>query len=276
MQSAVIPLSDSIAMNYVQKTKGNYGSLRLWGAVGFAIAVLIVGWLSDQTSLKAIFYVFSIALLVSCLFAWQLPKQNQSMRISLREGFKELINVPRYFVFLFIAFLVLGPILANNIYFGLLIAEVGGGLTGVGIAFLFAAGSEAPFMRIASIWISKLGMVNILILATIVSSLRWFLYFFEPPISIIYLSTIAQGFSVGLFIPAAIQYVRDLAPKKVGATAISLYSAIGHGLGNWFCTFVGGLFLEGFSVLYVYLFFGVMSSLGLIVLLLFKYKKGEG
>ncbi|MGM0874967.1 MAG: MFS transporter [Bacillota bacterium] len=270
MQSAVIPLSDNIAMNYVQKTKGHYGSLRLWGAVGFAIAVLIVGWLSDHTSLSVIFYVFSITLFVSCLFAWQLPKQSQSMRISLKEGFKELLNVPKYFVFLFIAFLVLGPILGNNSYFGILIAEVGGGLTGIGIAFLLAAGSEAPFMRIASKWISKLGMINILILATVVSSIRWFLYFMEPPLSIIYISTIAQGLSVGLFIPAAIQYVRDLAPEKVGASAISLYSAIGNGLGNWFCTFGGGLILEGFSVLHVYLFFGIMSSLGLIVLLWFK------
>jgi PPP family 3-phenylpropionic acid transporter len=270
VQSAVIPLSDSIAVNYVQKTKGQYGSLRLWGAVGFAIAVQIVGWLSDQISLSVIFYVFSIALLVSCLFAWQLPKENQSMKISLRKGLKELINVPRYFVFLFISFLVLGPLLANNIYFGILIAEVGGGLTGIGLAFLLAAGSEAPFMKVASLWINKLGMINILILATVVAAIRWFLYFIEPPLSIIYLSTIAQGLSFGLFMPAAIQYVRDLAPKKVGATAISLYSAIGNGLGNWFCTFVGGLILEGFSVMYVYLFFGAMTLLGLFVLIGFK------
>ncbi|MBM7606124.1 PPP family 3-phenylpropionic acid transporter [Metabacillus crassostreae] len=272
-QSALIPLSDSIAMNYVQKTKAQYGSIRLWGAVGFAVSVLIVGWISDLTNLSIIFYGFSITLVIACVFAWRLPKENQSMKISIKDGLKELSNVPRYFIFLFVTFLVLGPILANNIYFGILISEVGGGLTGIGIAFLLAAGSEAPFMKVAGRMIAKMGIIKIIILATIVSALRWFLYFIEPPLYVIYLSTIAQGFSVGLFIPAAIQYVRDLAPKKVGATAISLYSAIGNGLGNWFCTFVGGLIMEAYTVMHVYLFFGCLSTIAIPVLIWFQYSK---
>lgn len=272
-QSALIPLSDSIAMNYVQKTKAQYGSIRLWGAVGFAVSVLIVGWISDLTNLSIIFYGFSITLVIACVFAWRLPKENQSMKISIKDGLKELSNVPKYFIFLFVTFLVLGPILANNIYFGILISEVGGGLTGIGIAFLLAAGSEAPFMKVAGRMIAKLGIIRIIILATIVSALRWFLYFIEPPLYVIYLSTIAQGFSVGLFIPGAIQYVKDLAPKKVGATAISLYSAIGNGLGNWFCTFVGGLIMEGYTVMHVYLFFGCLSTLAIPVLVWFQYSK---
>ncbi|WP_226670203.1 MFS transporter [Metabacillus litoralis] len=272
-QSALIPLSDSIAMNYVQKTKAQYGSIRLWGAVGFAVSVLIVGWLSDLTNLSIIFYGFSITLLIACLFAWKLPKENQSLKVSLKDGLRELSNVPRYFIFLFVAFLVLGPILANNIYFGILITEVGGGLTGIGIAFLLAAGSEAPFMKLASQMISKMGIMKIIIFATIVSALRWFLYFIEPPLSVIYISTIAQGISVGLFIPGAIQYVRDIAPKKVGATAISLYSAIGNGLGNWFCTFVGGLIMEEYTVMHVYLFFGCLSTIAIPVLIWFHFSK---
>ncbi|WHZ56887.1 MFS transporter [Metabacillus hrfriensis] len=266
VQSALIPLSDSISMNYVQKTKTEYGSIRLWGAVGFAVAVMAVGQLSELFSLRMIFYAFAFILFIAVFFAYQLPNETKTLQISIREGIKELANVPRYFMFLFVAFLVMGPILANNIYFGIFVAELGGGLTGIGIAFLLAAGSEAPFMKFASSWISRLGMMNILMMATFISILRWFLYFLEPPLEVVYVTTIAQGLSVGLFIPAALQYVRDLAPISVGATAISLYSSVGNGLGNWFCTFFGGLILEGFSILYVYLFFGILSTVALAVL----------
>ncbi|PLR68857.1 MFS transporter [Bacillus sp. UMB0893] len=272
VQSALIPLSDSISMNYVQKTKTEYGSIRLWGAVGFAVAVMTVGQLAGLFSMSMIFYSFAFILFVAVIFAYQLPNENKTMQISIKEGIKELSNVPRYFVFLFVAFLVLGPILANNIYFGIFVAELGGGLTGIGIAFLLAAGSEAPFMKFASSWIRKLGMMNILMMATFISSVRWFLYFIEPPLGVVYITTIAQGFSVGLFIPAALQYVRDLAPAAVGATAISLYSSVGNGLGNWFCTFLGGLILEAYSVLYVYLFFGILSSIALAVLAAMKIR----
>ncbi|MFC0274491.1 MFS transporter [Metabacillus herbersteinensis] len=275
MQSAVVPLSDSIAINYVQKTKAQYGSIRLWGAVGFAISVLVVGQLAESFSLSIIFYTFTIMLLISAIFAFQLPRESQPMQASIREGLKELTNVPKYFVFLFVAFLVLGPILANNIYFGIFITELGGGLTGIGIAFLLAAGSEAPFMRVASGWINKLGMINILLMATFISAARWILYFIEPPLAVVYITTIAQGFSVGLFIPAALQYVRDLSPSTVGATAISLYSAVGNGLGNWFCTFVGGIILEAFSILYVYLFYSILTFMGLFVLLYLKVRENR-
>ncbi|MGD6795471.1 MFS transporter [Metabacillus indicus] len=270
VQSALIPLSDSISMNYVHKTKTEYGSIRLWGAVGFAVAVMAVGQLSELYSLHVIFYSFALVLFLAIFFAAQLPNESRTMQISIRDGIKELANVPRYFLFLFIAFLVLGPILANNIYFGIFVADLGGGLTGIGIAFLLAAGSEAPFMKFASSWIRRLGMMNILVMATCISCLRWFLYFFEPPLGVVYATTIAQGFSVGLFIPAALQYVRELAPVSVGATAISLYSSVGNGLGNWFCTFFGGLILEGYSILHVYLFFGTMSLIALVILCVMK------
>ncbi|WP_417899273.1 major facilitator superfamily domain-containing protein 6 [Bacillus haimaensis] len=266
-QSALVPISDSITLNYVQKTKGNYGSIRLWGAVGFAIAVLVSGKLSEYFSLIVIFYVFAIGLLIAMVVVFFLPKESQSMNVNIRDGIGTLMKMPKFVLFLVTTFLIFGPVFANNFYFGLFITDIGGTVTGVGIAFLLAAGSEAPFMRFAGKWISKFGLHSIMISAALVSALRWVFYFFEPPLYIVYATTIAQGFSVGLFIPAAMQYVRDIAPVNVRATAVSLYTAVGNGLGSWFCTFLGGYIAEYFSVAYVYLFFGILTfgGLGLIL-----------
>lgn len=266
-QSALVPISDSITLNYVQKTKGNYGSIRLWGAVGFAIAVLVSGKLSEYFSLTVIFYVFAIGLLIAMVMVFFLPKESQSMSVNIRDGIGTLMKMPKFVLFLVTTFLIFGPVFANNFYFGLFITDIGGTVTGVGIAFLLAAGSEAPFMRIAGKWISRFGLHSIMISAALVSALRWVFYFFEPPLYIVYATTIAQGFSVGLFIPAAMQYVRDIAPINVRATAVSLYTAVGNGLGSWFCTFLGGYIAEYFSVAYVYLFFGILTfgGLGLIL-----------
>ncbi|MCA1319939.1 MFS transporter [Bacillus tianshenii] len=266
-QSALVPISDSITLNYVQKTKGNYGSIRLWGAVGFAIAVLVSGKLSEYFSLTVIFYVFAIGLFIAMLVVFFLPKESQAMNVNIRDGIGTLMKMPKFVLFLVTTFLIFGPVFANNFYFGLFITDIGGTVTGVGIAFLLAAGSEAPFMRFAGKWISRFGLHSIMISAALVSALRWVFYFFEPPLYIVYATTIAQGFSVGLFIPAAMQYVRDIAPVNVRATAVSLYTAVGNGLGSWFCTFLGGYIAEYFSVAYVYLFFGMLTIAGLGLIL---------
>ncbi|QFT90254.1 Putative nucleoside transporter YegT [Bacillus sp. THAF10] len=263
-QSALVPISDSITLNYVQRVKGNYGSIRLWGAVGFAIAVLIAGWLSDFFSLKVIFYTFAAALLLATFFTTFLPKESQNISVNIRDGVGTLLKMPKFVMFLVTTFLIFGPVFANNFYFGLFITEIGGTVTGVGIAFLLAAGSEAPFMRVAGKWISKFGLHAIMISAASIAMIRWVLYFFEPPLYLVYATTIAQGFSVGLFIPAALQFVRDIAPSSARATAVSLYTAVGNGLGSWFCTFLGGFLLEYYSVMHVYLFFGLLTFGGVI------------
>ncbi|WP_078379344.1 MFS transporter [Sutcliffiella halmapala] len=268
-QSALVPISDSITLSYVQRTKGDYGAIRLWGAVGFAIAVLIAGWLSDFFSLKVIFYTFSVALFLGMFVVFFLPKESQTISVNVRDGIGTLMKMPRFVLFLVTTFLIFGPVFANNFYFGLFITDIGGTVTGVGIAFLLAAGSEAPFMRIAGKWIAKFGLHQIMISAAIIAAIRWIFYFFEPPLAVVYATTIAQGFSVGLFIPAALQYVRDLAPTSARATAVSLYTAVGNGLGSWFCTFLGGFIVEYYSVAYVYLFFGILTlgGLGLIIII---------
>jgi MFS transporter, PPP family, 3-phenylpropionic acid transporter len=274
-QSAIVPLSDSITLNYVQKSKGNYGSIRLWGAVGFAVSVLVGGRLAEMFSIEIIFYLFALVLCLSALFAWKLPRESQTMKVHILDGMKRLIKIPKFLLFLLTTFLVFGPIYANNFYFGVFVKEIGGTLTGVGIAFLLAAGSEAPFMKIADSFIRRYGMLSILLFAAFISACRWLFYFFEPSLTLVYITTIAQGFSVGLFIPAALQYVRDAAPESVRATAVSIYSAVGNGLGSWFCTFIGGYIIDQYHIGHVYLFFSILTFAGLLILLVIMILEGK-
>ncbi len=268
VQSAITPLSDSIALNYVQKVKGNYGSIRLWGALGFAIAVIVAGRLAEHIGLTVIFYLFSFIFLLAIYFVRRLPEESQPISTNIRSGINSLLKRPRYVLFLITTFLVFGPIYANNFYFGLFVINVGGTLTGVGIAFLLSAGSEAPFMQFAREFIKKFGMLNVLLVAAFISASRWLFYYFEPSLYFVYATTIAQGFSVGLFIPAALQYVKDISPKEVHVTAISIYSAVGNGLGSWFCTYFGGIILQWSSINAVYLFFAITTSLGIVTLII--------
>ncbi|MBY6035129.1 MFS transporter [Fictibacillus nanhaiensis] len=276
MQSAMIPVSDSILLNYVQKENKQYGNYRLFGAIGFAIAVYIAGRLAEIYGIQVIFYMFSAVLILCVLFVFNMPKENQSLKTDLRKGVDKLIKMPSFMVFLAATFLVFGPIFANNFYFGFYIQETGGTLAGVGLAFLLAAGSEAPFMKFAGITIKKWGMMPIMMFAATVSAVRWTFYFFEPSFSIVLATTIVQGFSVGLFIPAAMEYVRIYTPSEVRATAVSLYTAVGNGLGSWFCTFVGGAIFDKYSIFYTYLFFGVLTFAGLLMVFILSRMEEKG
>ncbi|SDW11606.1 MFS transporter, PPP family, 3-phenylpropionic acid transporter [Marininema mesophilum] len=261
-QAALVPISDSLAMSYVQREGGDYGKLRLWGAVGFASAAYFIGEWAENSGLMVIFIGFAGAMTLSAVTASLLPRERVSFDIDLRTGLSRLMKLPQFPLFLMGTFFVFGPIQANNVYFGLLIQDLGGTLAGVGIGFLLAAGSEAPVMRFASKWISRRGLLSVVIFASLVSAARWLFYGYEPSVAWVYITTVSQGLSVGLFIPAALQYVQDIAPKEVKTTAIALYTAAGTGLGNWFFSLLGGVIFDHFGIYSTYLFFGISTLCG--------------
>ncbi|MBM7652264.1 MFS transporter [Neobacillus cucumis] len=265
-QSSMIPLTDSITVSYVQKVKYDYGFFRLWGSVGFAVSVFIVGRISESYGLTVIFYTYSLTLFVCALLTYQFPIEGDNAKINLKDGVSELIKIPKFTLFLLATFLVYGPVFSNGSYFGLFITNQGGTLAGVGTAFLIAAGSEAPIMKMANQWIRKVGVLKILLISSAIALLRWTFYYFEPPLYLVYFSTIAQGFANGLGIPAALQYVTEIVPSKMRITAISLYTTVGAGVGSWFCIFVGGFILEKYTVSSVYGFFSLLGFLGCILI----------
>ncbi|ASS98494.1 MULTISPECIES: MFS transporter [Geobacillus] len=267
VQSAIVPLSDSLALRHVHEQGGNYGAIRLWGSIGFAAAVLVVGWLSDHVAFAVIFYAFSLALLAALVLAARLPRYQAAPGRLTWLDVRGLLSVRPFCLLLVASFLLFGPIYANNSYFGLLIHELGGTLTGIGFAFWLAAGSEAPFMKTADRLIRRFGMTRLLVLAALVSAARWWSYVADPPLWFVYITAIVQGCSVGLAIPTALQYVRRLAPDGVQATAVSLYAATSSGLGAWFCTLAGGYLLERWQIGAVYVFFGVCTIAGALVLI---------
>ncbi|XJZ25794.1 MFS transporter [Bacillota bacterium Lsc_1132] len=263
-QSAIIPVSDSISIKFATRVRYNYGNIRLFGSLGFGIAVFVMGRLSEFTP-AVIFYAFFAALTLSSILALRLPREHASEKVKLFAGIKELFLLKKFVAFLLVTFLIFGPNLANNFYFGLFVDEIGGSYTGIGIAFLIAVLSEIPFMRLSGRLIMRWGLLQVASIAGVISLIRWLFYFMEPNLTLVYASAMIQGLSLGLFIPAGLQYVRDITPKHITATAVTIYSAIGNGLGNWFSTFFGGIIYDKISIFGVYLFFAVLAFLGVLL-----------
>jgi len=73
--SASLPLVEALTFSHLGAQAHRYGAVRLWGSVGFIVAVLGLGWLLDHVPLSSILWV-STALLAGILaFALLLPEK---------------------------------------------------------------------------------------------------------------------------------------------------------------------------------------------------------
>jgi MFS transporter, PPP family, 3-phenylpropionic acid transporter len=266
--SAAEPISTSIIMTYTEKNNQHYADYRLWGAVGFALSAWVLSQLSQFNSLKIIFYTLSLFLFLSIFYAWKLPIEPSLLKSKVRKGnVKKLITNKPFLLFLFACFLVYGVMLANNSFFGILYTSLGGTLAGVGVSFLISVGSEVPFMRLAGKLLKKIETTSILVFASFISGLQYFCFFFHPTELWIYFLNVAQGFSLGIFIPVSVAYVQKYTSKTIQTTAIGIFNGISFGLGNWFFTLAGGIVLDYKSIHYVYLLFSIVSFLGMFFLM---------
>ncbi|GED33609.1 MFS transporter [Brevibacillus centrosporus] len=273
-QSAIIPVSDSLTLNYTKKHQLQFGDIRMWGAVGFALAAFVTGLFVERWGPSVLFISYCLALITALLFLMRLPgevTESSRFTVSIFKGMKQLLRIPRFLLFLLASFCMFGAVNANNIWFSLYYQEIGGTVAGVGLAFLLFAGSEAPFMKLAGYFVRRWGIETTLLGAAIFSAIRWFWYSSAPSTTAVLLIFFIQGVSVGFYLATAAQFVRENTPASLQVTALAVFFSVGSGLGTMLCNLLAGWIKDEFSTLAIYLFFGVVTTLGILPLLVIRF-----
>lgn len=264
--SGISPIIETMAVN----SDIDFGKIRQWGAIGFAMAVFISGIIADRFGLQWIFIILSISYIITLFFVKPIELKSQPHLGGHVKGISQLMKNKKYLIFLISTFFVSGAIEGHNIFFGLLYENIGGSITGIGIAFLLFAGSEAPFMKWTYIAIRKWGIENILIFSAAISMLRFLWYSTSPSPSFVLVFFIIQGISIGTYLVSAAQFIRENTRQELRATAMAIYASSSMGLGGMVCKFLSGVILDYSGIDTVYLFFSAFTLMGLVPLFIVK------
>lgn len=261
-QCAHIPLVDTLAIEFSKRKSVDYGALRLFGSAGFALAVFILGQVTEQGSLGAIFYASGTALVLGFLVLIGIEETPVSTVEHEHIPLKALFSNKRFLLFLAGGSLVFGPIFANNYYFGSYVTIRGESTALVGTLFFVAVLCEIPFMRIATRVMMRFGPIPVLVFISVLSALRTGVLALEPPIFTLWILAALQGFIIGLLIPVALDYVRSLVPPSTVATAVSTYMATTTGLATALFNLMSGIVLDQWTIYAVFWVYTGSSLLG--------------
>lgn len=261
-QCAHIPLVDTLAIEFSKRKSVDYGALRLFGSAGFALAVFILGQVTEQGSLGAIFYASGTALVLGFLVLIGIEETPVSTVEREHIPLKALFSNKRFLLFLAGGSLVFGPIFANNYYFGSYVTIRGESTALVGTLFFVAVLCEIPFMRIATRVMMRFGTIPVLVFISVLSALRTGILALEPPIFTLWILAALQGLIIGLLIPVALDYVRSLVPPSTVATAVSTYMATTTGLATALFNLMSGIVLDQWTIYAVFWVYTGSSLLG--------------
>lgn len=259
-----------------------FASVRLWGAIGYALAVFAGGRIGDHFGLGNIFYIYAAAYLVGAIIVTQVtakPHEGNTkaevVRSKDKVGYRDLLADKKAVELIFCGIFICGSNVANNTYFSFLFLDGGGTMSGVGTAFLLMVGCEAPFMALAP-WLSrKITREKALLFAAILQAARFLWYATGPSAAMLMATFFLQGIVNGILLVEFVKYISSVVEPRLIGIAVAAYYAISSHIGTILCNFFGGIAMDCFGSTGVYGLFGIINCFGVVLFVLFGLHKKE-
>jgi PPP family 3-phenylpropionic acid transporter len=234
-RAPLIPLSDAVALEHVRRHGGSYGRLRLWGSIGFLVAVGAGGMLLESAGLTAIVVAAAQATAVCAVCAWAMPAPPVVHR-PVVGAWLALLDSADWWIFF--AAIVFGQ-MATAAYdsgFTLHLAQLGFRGRFVGVAWATGVAAEIGLMALSSRILARIGAARLLTLSLATAVVRWTLLARVTSATAILCLQPLHGVTFGLFWVASVTLVRDrglgapTAAQGLFAAALGLGSLVGMNL----------------------------------------------
>lgn len=119
-------LSDSLAQRRANELKISFGSIRMWGSVGFGVSVLIISELLNRIGVEYLLYPYlfvGICLLIVASFTKDVKTNNKAINL---KDVGNLFKNKHFTLFLLIMMFVTVTHRASDSYIGIFMIELGG------------------------------------------------------------------------------------------------------------------------------------------------------
>jgi len=265
--SPVGALSDSLAQRRANELGISFGRIRTWGSVGFAFSSLIVGELLARFGIEFIVWPYVIlgtALLLIAFSIQDVEADADPVRFS---DIKKLIGNKRFVLFLFFMMFITIGHRANDSFIGIYIAELGGSEGLVGISWFVGVISEAAVFALAALWFRKLHPIGFIIIASILYTIRWFVYGTATSPYLIISLQFLHGLTFGVFYVAAFDYITRIIPKLLQSTGHLIFYSVFFGVSGIIGSLGGGAILEAYGGQTLYAWMGFLVLVGTICFL---------
>lgn len=234
-------LCDGLTVSLLKEKSHEYGKIRAWGAVGYAIATLSVGALAERFGAAVALVLMSIFLFLAILVSLRMKAQSSTGIISIHDFSHAMIRDTRWFQFLVIAFLAGTSINMVVGYLAIYLKEMGASSVLTGVALSTASLSAIPLFFLAPMILKKKSSMVVMRYSILILALRCFLYTQINDLKYIIPIQLLHGLTFSLFWAAGVLYVKRMIPEGYDTSGQSLFVAMYFGLGGLAGNYAGGM-----------------------------------
>ncbi len=260
--SPVQPLLESMSTAYAQEKGVSYGSIRIWGSIGFAIASITIGYLIGEVGIQYLWFVYATLIILAFIIATRL-KDSQVKRLPITTiAIKSTFKNPKYLFFLIAALFIGTTTRMNDGMLGLYLKNLGASEGQIGLAWMASSLSEVPVIGLMYFLMKRIPLLVLIGMSGCFYSLRWFLYANLTDPTMLVLSQTMHSITFAIFMVASLQYVAAIVPREMLATGQTIYFATYAGLGAIIGNSAGGYYMDLYGAAFIYKGASVFALIG--------------
>ncbi len=256
--TSVIPVAESVALAYSKKGLFSFGSVRIMGSVGYAVAAGIFGYINSEF---VFFLIGSLSFVVIAFNTFLIPKTSgYNVGKKVRHSFRKL---PKEFYKMLVLELIVLPSSSFGAYFlPVLMRERREAVFFAGLAIGLPALFELPFLFFADRILEFMGVKYAITLASVTFGIRWILtWFFKNAVVVTAIQSLEFFNWIAIYY-AILYYINIEVNASRRADAQTFFWMVTGGLSSILGMILGGWFATLFGVEKTYLIFGVISIAG--------------
>ncbi len=271
--SPMMSIGDGMVARMAARHHIDFGKLRLWGSLSFAVAALVCGALWERWGFQAMFIVTSVLTLPVLWAATGLeesaPAASTTNAIAKSAVSPTLHDVrrDRGLVTLLAAVSLIG--IAEGLYgtfSGVYMDCLGGGQVLVGALFGLSALAELPLMHYSGAILRKLGKPVSVLLAYGLEGLAFVGYALARQPWLMLVFAMLKGAGFALYFVGNVSLLDERAPEAWTSTLQSLMNAATRGLAPLLTVPLGGWLADAMGLPIVFISSGIAALLAVGVL----------
>jgi predicted MFS family arabinose efflux permease len=295
---------DSWILETSSHTAHNYGFMRAWGSIGFAIIVTVFGQVIERYGWDVHFLSYGIIIFMIIIIAFNI-EDNSYQELQKEDGLEQLKdaeievddlklkalkeagaevkdkNIMQLFKnkdYLFILFITLLIFIPNHmifVYLAPIIKSVGGDSTDLGYMFFFNALSEAPIFFVAKYFLQRYKTNSLLLFSAFFYLVRFIIVAAANSPTYFLFFGMLQSLSFGVFLVTVRYYVKLIAPAALKTTAQSIAMMSAFGAAGIIGSLLGGYLIDNFGMAVMFNVVIALASAAVLILAYVVFKENE-
>ena len=239
-----LPLIESTTLNHLGDDHHQYSGIRLWGSLGFILAVVILGEVLQVNSISLVPKVI-LGLVIGIFLMSLVIKESKPTHHEEQAPIFSVIKQPAVLAFLSVCFLMVlshGPYYT---FYSIYLEDHGYSRRMIGVLWAVGVIAEVAIFLLMNRLLPIFGVRKLLLITFLFTAIRWLLIgYFVDSLAILFVAQLFHAFSFGVFHAVGIALIHQYFKGKHQDRGQALYSSLSFGVGGALGSFLSGVFWD--------------------------------